>query len=309
MRPRDDPFRDRARPGLAHTTHAHTNFVDGPETRPADAGEVSRIDDCRRAGDRDCDRPWRRMVRRLPRFLSSNHPLPEGDRIVEIEMRNPRIAGDERRLLHDFMIWRQELNRWKSSARIARSSDAVGGAGESRTGDGSRDFGLGLSTRARAADSRPSLIEADEAPGAPGVVVLGYHVWQQRFGGRADVIGQTVQLGRATSTVVGVMPEGFAFPINHRMWYRCRFDPAVMRLSKVHRCESSAESRTAQRRSTPTRKSPPSPTACAHLRRARTSTCGRACWRMGVKPLATARRSSSSSSAMVRSCSCSWSRA
>jgi hypothetical protein len=24
-------------------------------------------------------------------------------------MRNPRIVGDERRLLHDFMIWRQEL--------------------------------------------------------------------------------------------------------------------------------------------------------------------------------------------------------
>ena len=24
-------------------------------------------------------------------------------------MRNPRIVGDERRLRHDFMIWRQEL--------------------------------------------------------------------------------------------------------------------------------------------------------------------------------------------------------
>lgn len=50
------------------------------------------------------------------------------------------------------------------------------------------------------------------------MVILGYHVWRQRFGGRADVIGQTIQLGRTTSTVVGVMPEGFAFPLNHRLW-------------------------------------------------------------------------------------------
>lgn len=35
--------------------------------------------------------------------------LPEGHRIVEIEMRNPLVAGDERRLLHDFEIWRRDV--------------------------------------------------------------------------------------------------------------------------------------------------------------------------------------------------------
>ncbi len=62
------------------------------------------------------------------------------------------------------------------------------------------------------------LLETDEQPGAPPVVVLGYDVWQRRFAGRSDVVGQTMQLGRVTATVVGVMPEGFRFPINHRMW-------------------------------------------------------------------------------------------
>jgi hypothetical protein len=37
-------------------------------------------------------------------------PLPEGDRIVEIEMRDARGGGErERRLLHDFLIWRRDL--------------------------------------------------------------------------------------------------------------------------------------------------------------------------------------------------------
>jgi putative ABC transport system permease protein len=62
------------------------------------------------------------------------------------------------------------------------------------------------------------LIDSDEQPGAPAVVVLGYTMWQSRFGGRQDVIGQTLQLGRAPMTIVGVMPEGFAFPLNHNCW-------------------------------------------------------------------------------------------
>ena len=60
----------------------------------------------------------------------------------------------------------------------------------------------------------------------PPVVVLGYRVWQQQFGGRADVIGQTVQLGETTTTVVGVMPDGFAFPINHRLWVPLQLRPS-----------------------------------------------------------------------------------
>ena len=34
-------------------------------------------------------------------------PLPEGDRIVEIEMRDPRKNGDEHRIIHDFLGWRR----------------------------------------------------------------------------------------------------------------------------------------------------------------------------------------------------------
>ena len=40
-------------------------------------------------------------------FLRPTIPLPEGDRIVEIEMRN-LTGGDERRLLHDFSAWQRD---------------------------------------------------------------------------------------------------------------------------------------------------------------------------------------------------------
>ena len=60
------------------------------------------------------------------------------------------------------------------------------------------------------------LLAADEMPGAPGVVVLGYDVWQRAFDGRGDVVGTSVKLGGTPVAVVGVMPEGFGYPIQPR---------------------------------------------------------------------------------------------
>jgi putative ABC transport system permease protein len=50
-------------------------------------------------------------------------------------------------------------------------------------------------------------------------------VWQSRFASDRAVIGHTVRLGEIIHTVIGVMPEGFAFPVNHRYWIPLRSDP------------------------------------------------------------------------------------
>ena len=62
------------------------------------------------------------------------------------------------------------------------------------------------------------LEEGDEREGAASVVVIGEDVWRERLGGEAGILGRTVQLGAAAYEVVGVMPKGFAFPVNHQFW-------------------------------------------------------------------------------------------
>ena len=49
----------------------------------------------------------------------------------------------------------------------------------------------------------------DRTPGAHPIAVIGYGLWQRRFGGRFDAIGETIALNRHTITIVGVAPEGF----------------------------------------------------------------------------------------------------
>lgn len=67
-----------------------------------------------------------------------------------------------------------------------------------------------------------SLVEADEHPSADPVVVIGHDEWQDRFAGDPDVVGRTLRFGNVTHTIVGVMPDGFAFPLNHRFWTALR---------------------------------------------------------------------------------------
>jgi putative ABC transport system permease protein len=56
-------------------------------------------------------------------------------------------------------------------------------------------------------------------------IVLGYGLWQRRFGGATDVIGKTlVHEGRSAMTVIGVMPQGFDFPGGVEAWRQDRFD-------------------------------------------------------------------------------------
>ncbi|HEX2187695.1 MAG TPA: ABC transporter permease, partial [Longimicrobiaceae bacterium] len=71
------------------------------------------------------------------------------------------------------------------------------------------------------------LVDADERADAPPVVVLGHDLWRTRFGSDPGVVGRAVRLGNTVHTVVGVMPEGFAFPMNHRAWTPLRADPAA----------------------------------------------------------------------------------
>jgi predicted permease len=59
------------------------------------------------------------------------------------------------------------------------------------------------------APGRGFLPDEDKTPGARPVAVLSYGLWQRRFGGNHQLIGQTISLNSYAFTVVGVAPAGF----------------------------------------------------------------------------------------------------
>jgi hypothetical protein len=53
--------------------------------------------------------------------------------------------------------------------------------------------------------------EGEDLASAPRTVILSYAAWQRRYGGRQDVLGQTVTLDGAPNTIIGVLPPDFHF--------------------------------------------------------------------------------------------------
>jgi predicted permease len=63
-----------------------------------------------------------------------------------------------------------------------------------------------------------AFLPSDDHSGAAPILVLGYNVWQERYGGVPGVIGRQVRVNGQPATIVGVMPKGFRFPNNIDLW-------------------------------------------------------------------------------------------
>ena len=58
----------------------------------------------------------------------------------------------------------------------------------------------------------------DNVPGAEKVALLGYGTWQRDFGGDEHIVGRALRINGKPGTIIGVMPQGFAFPTNEEVW-------------------------------------------------------------------------------------------
>ena len=68
------------------------------------------------------------------------------------------------------------------------------------------------------------LTSEDEVVGAPAVAVIGYRFWQDRLDGDPAALGTVIRIGGRPTTIVGVMPEKFEFPINQQIWQPLQVD-------------------------------------------------------------------------------------
>ncbi len=158
-------------------------------------------------------------------FVSPSLPLPGGERIVHLRNWDVQASNPEPRALHDFVVWRQamrtvtDLGAWDDVERNLTGHD-----GEARPAQVAAITASGFRVAATPPLLGRALVPADERAGAPPVVVLGHDVWRARFAGDAAIVGRTVQLGNEYATVVGVMPDGFTFPVAHDAWTPFRPD-------------------------------------------------------------------------------------
>jgi putative ABC transport system permease protein len=113
-----------------------------------------------------------------------------------------------------------EFMDYRSQARTLSGLAAYAYWGASLAGDGVTERLTGARMSANAFDvlgvgpaAGRLLVEDDDRPDAPAVVVLSFRLWQRRFGGSALAVGRTVRINGESYVIAGVLPPQFPWPL------------------------------------------------------------------------------------------------
>ena len=146
------------------------------------------------------------------RLMLDPIPYPDGDRIVNLNRSN--LQGNLYVTPTPALVdaWRKSARSLESIATFGWKDVVVAGPDEPEE----MKAGTLSSSLLGVLGVKPVLgrgiLPEDTKVGAPKVVVLGYGVWQRRFGGSSGALDKSLTIDGAPYTVVGVMPRDFRVP-------------------------------------------------------------------------------------------------
>jgi predicted permease len=140
-------------------------------------------------------------------------PFPDPDRLVHLWETKP--PGSDLRNVVDpwnFLDWRERTHSFEGMAATQSLTMNLTGAATPRAVAGlqvSPEFFSILGTSPLV--GRP--FDPEEGmPGNDQRAILSFDLWQSQFGGRKDILDQTIAVNGSSATIVGVMPPGFSMP-------------------------------------------------------------------------------------------------
>jgi putative ABC transport system permease protein len=161
-------------------------------------------------------------------------PFEDGDRVVALANTNPsRNLRNMNISVQDYAVWQQRqtvfdtIGAWS----VGPINLTWPGGQPERFSAGMMSSGAFDSLRVKPILGR-TFRKGEDRPGAEPTIILGYDVWRERYGGSKEILGQTIRASGITRTVVGVMPEGFAFPNRQRVWIPLEIDPLATERDK-----------------------------------------------------------------------------
>ena len=150
--------------------------------------------------------------------LLKPYPYTDPDRIL--------VVGEQRRNTDQAGLSYLDMRDWKEANSVFTTIAAVSGRSMTiadASGEPERYLGAGVSWDLfpmlgthpiRGRDFTPE----EDREGGADVVLLGYDVWVHRYAGSEDIVGRSILVNSKPHTVVGIMPQGFSFPTNQRLW-------------------------------------------------------------------------------------------
>ena len=137
-------------------------------------------------------------------------PLPyaEPRRLIAVEHVDPYYKVSE----PEFADYRRAHSLERVAAITMESANVTDGSGEPERITGARVSDGFFQMLGVVPMIGRTFTPDEDTPNRPPVIVLGYGLWQRRYGGDMNILGKDVMVNGVAQTVVGVMPPRFAYP-------------------------------------------------------------------------------------------------
>ncbi len=146
-------------------------------------------------------------------------PFPESHQLVHLERNNPSRDIESMEVpIHDLHDWRARQRSFAGLAGFYTGTVNVAGADRPERFDGAFISANAFELLQVTPLMGRTFQTGEDEPGAEPVIVLGYAAWRNRFGADPDIIGTSMRVNGRPTTVIGVMREGFEFPISQEVW-------------------------------------------------------------------------------------------
>ena len=147
-------------------------------------------------------------------------PFRDGHRIMFVSSNNlPKGRQQIGVSYPDFRDWRAQTKRFQAlGAFSGMNANLSDGKALPERYQGNRLSANAFSLIGQAPILGRDFATQDDKPGAQAVVILGYTIWKNRYGSDPNVLGRSVRINEVPATVIGVMPEGFKFPLGADLW-------------------------------------------------------------------------------------------
>jgi len=161
-------------------------------------------------------------------------PFERADRLMAVSNTNPAQQASRMPVsVHDYADFRKQQSVFERLGAYTNTPINL-----SETGAQPERF-MGASFSAEMFDVlgvRPALGRPfrpeEERPGTEPVLLISFDLWRDRFGLSPSILGRSVRANGRTATIIGVMPEGFAFPNRQKLWSPLTIDPVATERGK-----------------------------------------------------------------------------
>ncbi len=144
-------------------------------------------------------------------------PLKDAERVIFVVSLREGFDPFGTSLL-EFSAYKDRSHSLSSVGLASARSFNVTGRGEPERIQGAAILANYLSTLGVQPVIGRSFTPEEDNPGGPAVALVSYGLWQRRFGGDPNVLGQSLNLEGRRTTIIGVLPSAFDLPDEAEIW-------------------------------------------------------------------------------------------